>query len=255
MKPNSKLLLFGVVTVIALIITFSLPRMPQPQAYHSFADQVTMFGIPNFLNVASNFLFIVFGVYGLLLLRRSNANTSLNIIYAVVFLGVLLTGFGSGYYHYSPNNDTLVYDRIPMTLVFMGFLCATIAELINEKAGIMLLLPLLLLGIFSVLWWHYTELEGKGDLRLYGFVQFYPVLAVPLIIFLFPSKDRHKSLRLLILVVIWYVIAKLFEHFDKQVYSIAGFISGHSLKHIAAAIATLYIVKIFSDKYVAKVTL
>ena len=36
------------------------------------------------------------------------------------FLGLFLTGFGSGYYHWEPTNDTLVLDRLPMTILFAG---------------------------------------------------------------------------------------------------------------------------------------
>ena len=57
-------------------------------------------------------------------------------------------------------------------------------------------------------------------------------------------------LRLFLLIVTWYVIAKLLERFDKQVFSAIGFISGHSLKHIAAAVATWYIVQLFRIKFI-----
>jgi len=224
--------------------------LPQNVAYHQFADSKTIAGIPDFFNVVSNIPFLLAGIYGLFVLNRSPAPRSINIIYAVLFTGIFLTGLGSANYHLAPDNANLVFDRIPMTIVFMAFLSATIAAWIDIKAGARMLVPLVLLGLGSVLWWHYTERHGAGDLRLYGFVQFYPMLVIPLIFVLFASPANNKGMQPLIWVVVWYVAAKMFETFDLAIYQLTGFISGHSLKHIAAAAATLYMVLFFKKKYV-----
>ena len=42
-----------------------IPAMPQPVAYRDFADHRDVFGIHNFLDVASNGAFLVVGVFGL----------------------------------------------------------------------------------------------------------------------------------------------------------------------------------------------
>ena len=140
-----------------------------------------------------------------------------------------------------------------MTIVFMSFLAAVVSGWINSKAGTLLLLPLLQLGIGSVLWWHYTELEGAGDLRLYAFVQFYPVLIVPLILLLYASPQNNTGLYLLAGVLVWYGVAKIFEWQDVAVYNTLHIVSGHSVKHIAAAMATWYLVKFFDKKYAKKI--
>lgn len=44
---------------------------------------------------------------------------------AVLFAGVLLTSAGSTWYHLAPTNDSLVWDRLPMTLGFMGLFAAS----------------------------------------------------------------------------------------------------------------------------------
>jgi hypothetical protein len=249
MKFTTRIILLAVFTVISVIIALLLPPQPQDPSYHLFADHTTLLGIPNFSNVISNLPFIGVGLYGLTLLKKSTATKSMVVIYAVLFCGILLIGFGSAYYHYAPDNNHLVYDRIPMTIVFMGFLSAVIGECIDVKAGALLLFPLVILGIFSVLYWYYTELNGHGDLRLYGFVQFYPMVAIPLVLVIFPSPAKNSDWRFLMWVVIWYVIAKVLERFDAAIYATTGFISGHSLKHIAAAVATWYMVKLFAKKY------
>lgn len=242
----------GLLTAITIIIILLLKPLPQDMSYHYFADQRTILGIPHFMDVFSNLLFVLVGVYGLLLLGKTTVQWQVKLMYAILFSGIILTGIGSAYYHYAPDNNTLVYDRIPMTIVFMAFLAATVAELINRKVGMLLLFPLLVAGVASVLWWHYTEEAGAGDLRFYGFIQFYPMVMIPVIIWLFRLPAYSRVWRILLWIVTWYVIAKVAEHFDKEIYSVTGFISGHSIKHIAAAVATWFIVKMFSYKYIEK---
>lgn len=249
MKRITKLWLLGICALISIAIALLVAPVPQNLSYHLFADQHTVAGIPNFLNVVSNLPFLFVGLYGLYILRKSKAAASINRMYSVLFIGIFLTGIGSAYYHYAPDNNSLVYDRIPMTFVFMSFLSATIAAWVNVKTGTRLLIPLLLLGAASVFWWHYTELRGAGDLRLYGFIQFYPMIMIPLIFLLFASPENNSGLQLLIWVIVWYGAAKLFEIFDKDIYSITRFMSGHFLKHIAATAVTWYIVQFFRKKF------
>jgi hypothetical protein len=249
MKRSTKLLILGSTTLLFIMVLAAMQPIPQPAAYHLFADHRTCLGVINCWNVLSNLPFLFIGLYGLWQVKKSAAPVTVQYMYAILFTGIVLTGLGSAYYHHAPDNDSLVFDRLPMTIVFMSFFAATIAAWINRKAGTLLLLPLLMLGIGSVLWWHYTEQAGQGDLRSYAFVQFYPMLIIPLIFFLFASPANNKGLYLLIGVMVWYGLAKLFEVLDAPVYNILKFVSGHSLKHIAAAVATWYIVLFYIRKY------
>ena len=158
--------------------------------------------------------------------------------YILLFLGVVLVSFGSGYYHLRPNNLTLVWDRIPMTIAFMALFSIIICEFISIRVGKALLIPLVLAGIASVTYWHYTEIRGQGDLRFYGIVQFMPVLVIPLILIGF--RARFSNVAAYWGLILAYIAAKLFEHFDDQVFYLLGYISGHSIKHIVAALG-LYI--------------
>lgn len=239
---RTKVFLVIALVAITIVIAKLLPPVSQSQAYHSFADDRMLLGITNVLNVISNIGFLIVGVYGFFVLRKSKTAIEIKCMYAVLYFGLILTTAGSAYYHTEPNNDTLVYDRIPMTIVFMSFLSATIAQMINRRAGVILFLPLLLLGIGSVLYWRDTQKLGFGDLRWYGLVQFLPILLIPLVYFLFDGDLQRKRLKALLPVVAWYVIAKVFEHFDREIYSFLGFVSGHTLKHLAAAVATFNIV-------------
>src|SRR5207245_1561492 len=119
-----------------------------------FADERTLLGMPNCLNVVSNVPFVFIGVWGLWWIGH-NGTTSAAAFrepserwpFVLLFFGVTLTGFGSSYYHWQPDNDRLVWDRLPMSIAFMSFFASTIAERINPKAGLLLLLPLVALGL------------------------------------------------------------------------------------------------------------
>ncbi len=228
---------------------FFIEPIPQDQGYHNFADRESAWGVSNFMNVISNAGFLFVGVYGFVLLSKYKPQRASRMIYSVLFAGIILTGLGSAYYHSLPGNTRLVWDRLPMTIVFMSFLCATIAERISQRAGLLLLFPLLLTGIASVWWWHFTEMAGYGDLRFYALVQFYPMVFIPFIIMLFPAKHKDFGAKYLWWVVISYAIAKLFERYDKEIFISTGIISGHSLKHLAATAATLFIAVMFAKRY------
>lgn len=228
------------IIVAAIIVMVSIDPIAQDPAYHNFADQRRIFSIANFYNVLSNLPFVIIGIMGIRLValhKAAGGLAELQAMYLTFFIGVLLTGFGSAYYHYQPDNQTLVWDRLPMTIAFMALFSAIIGEYISTRLAWKLFVPLLILGIASVVYWHLTELNGHGDLRAYALVQFLPVLLIPLILWLFDSKLNNDK-------YIWgligaYAISKLMELFDAQLYSIVGLLSGHSLKHLAAAFGTL----------------
>lgn len=239
MTARSKLISLAVIPLVAVATVFFLPPIPQDPGYHRFADQRVLLGIPNFWNVVSNLLFIVVGILGLVSVGSCPPQASivsLRAIYLGFFVGVLLTGIGSGYYHWNPSTETLVWDRLPMTIAFTSFLCIIIGENIHAKTGRALFWPLVLLGLLSVVYWHVTESRGHGDLRPYGLVQFLPVAMVPLVLWWYPSPLSGNLY--LWLVVGSFGLAKAAEHFDQTIFDGIGLISGHSIKHIAAAAGT-----------------
>jgi hypothetical protein len=208
---------------ISLLGLLALPSIPQSQAYHLFADRQTLFGIPNFWNVVSNVPFVLVGAAGL---WRVRGDTSASVF----FLGVFLTGFGSSYYHWQPDDAGLFWDRLPMAIAFMAILANVIEERIDACVGTALLWPLVAVGVVSLLMWRWT-----GDLRLYGWVQFFPCVVLPLTFVLFPAK--YTGTTWWFVAAGLYLLAKLLEHFDVAILSALQVMSGHALKHLAAAAA------------------
>ena len=247
MTKNSIILM--AVALIVIAIVFSRGPVSQDPSYHLFADQRRLFGIPNGVNVLSNIVFIIVGAWGmtfLFLFLKEGGTTVLLLEYLLFFFGVFLSGIGSCFYHYQPGNASLVWDRLPMSMAFMAFLSSMISERIDRRAGALLLAPLLAAGVFSVGYWAWSESAGHGDLRLYGVVQFLPLILLPFILVL-SKAPRSYSIPVWSLAAL-YALSKVFEHFDRNVYAMTGFVSGHTLKHVLAATGTGCIVKMLYDR-------
>ncbi len=221
--------------------------IPQDVTYHNYADQRTLFGIPNFWDVVSNIPFLFIGIWGL---RESLKNwskrpgTVAKLIPVILSCAIFTACFGSAQYHLAPDNLSLAWDRLPMTLMFMPIFSLLIYDFIGRKQGEYAFYTLLPLGIFSVFYWRYTESIGAGDLRLYAFVQFFPMLIAPFILWLFPKKKTY--VKYILYILFWYCMAKICEHFDHEVYALTAEIwSGHTIKHLLSAISLVYVVKLF----------
>ena len=239
------IILTAVLTVGGIM---SQDPIAQDVSYHLFVDTRKIWSVPNFWNVATNIPFAVVGLLGLYKLRTPGKLGILDetgTAYTLLFFGTFLVSFGSGYYHLAPDNQTLVWDRLPMTIAFMALFSIIVSEFISIRSGKALLLPLILAGILSVVYWHFSEIRGEGDLRFYALVQFYPMLAIPIILVCFRSRCTHVYAYWWLLLA--YIAAKLFEHFDGEVYNVLGFISGHSLKHLTAALG-MYVLLAFYQK-------
>jgi hypothetical protein len=232
------ILMIVFLSVIGLLI---LDPIEQDPRYHLFKDTRTILNIPNFWNVVSNLPFLIVGGVGL---RKVLGNhylcleTGMKSAYVLFFSGIALVAIGSGYYHLSPSNETLVWDRLPMSIAFMALFSVVVGEFISPEAGKFLLAPTILVGISSVLYWSVTESIGEGDLRIYALVQFLPMLVIPVILICFRSSFSKAAAYWWLLTA--YVAAKLFEHFDARVYGSLKLLSGHTLKHVVAAVG-LYI--------------
>lgn len=235
-------LLLAIVATSVVAIALYEP-IPQDASYHAFADRRTMLRVPNFWNVISNLPFLMVGIAGLRALRKGGLSGPRQLLYpayAVLFLGVILVAFGSGYYHLAPDNGSLTWDRLPMTVAFMAFLAVVIGEWIDPQLGRRCLPILVLIGVLSVSYWHVSEMRGSGDLRPYLLVQFLPLALAPLITVIFPSAFPRVY-------YIWgmlgaYAAAKVLEVFDERVFLALGVLSGHTLKHLTAAAAVYLLV-------------
>ncbi len=245
-------ILLGALAALAVAAIIQHP-IPQPLSYHRFADHRTLLGIPNFFDVLSNLAFLYVGIAGLWFVMRRNAREGSAFLdprerwpYVMLFLGMVLTCFGSTYYHLQPNNNRLMWDRLPMTLIFTSILAAIIAERVSVRVGLWLLGPLMAVGLWSVLQWRMSELRGAGDLRLYLMVQLLPAFVIPILMILFPARyTRGTDLGW---VLALYVLSKICELLDREIYRAGHLLSGHTLKHVISALAIYLVLRMLKRR-------
>jgi hypothetical protein len=259
MMTNNRSRALGLSVLVALFVVgvvglLPVGPIPQDPAYHTFADTRTMLGVPNFGNVASNLGFLLVGLAGIGALRRAAGRAWFDQAwhsrpYWVFFAAVSVVCLGSGYYHLWPSTDALFWDRLPMAIAFMALFAAVIADRVSARVGAVWGLPvLILLGISSLGYWDWTESFGRGDLRAYVLVQFFPLAAIPPMLWLFPLA-QHTRGKYLGWGLVWYGTAKVLEHFDAWIFDYsAQVISGHSLKHLASAMAAFMVLRMLTAK-------
>lgn len=214
-----------------LIVLFGfVPPIPQDLAYHRFAPtSVEITGIPNTWNVMTNLPFAVIGLLGLLFCSRT-PHLVATASWKLFFAGVTLTSIGSAYYHWQPTSATLIWDRLPMTIAFTSLFSALLSEQFRDTLERFILVPMVVLGLSSVLYWQQTN-----DLRFYAMVQFFPLVALPMTSCIIPFRDG--SGRYLYQALAAYVLAKVFETCDQQTWKLLGF-SGHAIKHLLVGYST-----------------
>ncbi|CAI9770122.1 unnamed protein product [Fraxinus pennsylvanica] len=241
---------WGVAIVCFVVLMLVTPKIPQSQEYHDFADQREVFGIPNTLNVISNFPFLIIGLIGLILCYyRNYFKLSLQgelLGWTCFYVGVAAVGIGSSYYHLKPNDERLVWDRLPMTIAFTSIIAIFIIERVDDRKGTVSIIPLLLAGVVSILYWRFFD-----DLRPYAVVQFVPCIAIPIMAILLPPMYTHSTYWL------WaagfYLLAKIEEAADKPIYNLTHHIvSGHTLKHLCAAMVPVFLTLMLAKRDIAE---
>ncbi|KAL1189952.1 hypothetical protein V5N11_012712 [Cardamine amara subsp. amara] len=240
---------WGSAIIIFIVLMIVTPTIPQSQAYHNFADQRSFFGIPNALNVISNFPFLIIGLIGLILCYYPDDYFRFSLRgekvgWTCFYIGVAAVAFGSSYYHLHPDDATLLWDRLPMTIAFTSIMAIFVIERIDEHKGTYSIVPLLLAGLVSILYWRFFD-----DLRPYALVQFGPCLVIPLMAILLPPMYTQSTYWL------WaagfYLLAKVEEAADKPIYSWTHHIlSGHSLKHLCAAMVPVFLTLMLAKRTV-----
>lgn len=223
--------MFYFVTLTFLIFCFILvPHIPQNQDYHKFAgDGLKIHNCcPNTNNVISNIPFALVGVYGLLVGPRTLGWVG----FSLSSIGVCL---GSGYYHWTPNNLTLVWDRLPMTLCTMS----AAFEIFKDYGFELTLWDFYLwwiVGLYSVFYWKQVD-----DLRLYAFVQYAPILAMLNFMIMGYKLESLNQYGLLFAIAI-YALARVMEYFDYYFYFHTP-LSGHVWKHLLCSYSMFLLIE------------
>lgn len=226
-----------------------LPQVPQPQSYHAFADARTLLGLPNFWNVVSNLPFLLVGVAGLIvLLPAAKARTYFRVAgerwpYLAFFAALALTAAGSSYYHLAPDDARLVWDRLPIALLSAALGVALIGDHARpaSRVSLVILAPALVCGAISVWYWHASEQAGAGNIAPYMAVQLWA--AAVTLLMLVSEPARYSRRNDLWLVFLFWMLARGAEFLDAPLYAGGLSLSGHTLKHLLAALAAAWLLR------------
>jgi hypothetical protein len=120
-----------------------------------------------------------------------------------------------------------------MTIAFMSLISAQIVDRVDVRVGLSALAPMLVIGVGTVVYWIFTERQGRGNVMPYVVLQAYAVLLK--LAAMHPSRYTHG--RAIFVVFAAYLLAKVFEHYDRQILELTGTVSGHTLKHVVAGLA------------------
>lgn len=250
-----RLWILGGLSIAVVMAALLLPPVSQPIDYHQFADQRSFLNIPNFNDVVSNLAFLLSGGAGLVYLFRVYQTPAQQAFhsrveclpYGVLFLSVVASGLGSMIYHWLPDNANLLWDRLPIATGITALLAATLVDRVSPMVGLWSLPVLVALGVLSVLYWYWTEQQGAGNLNFYIVVQFYSILLIILLSVYYPSRYTHAND--IYQVIALYAVAKLTEILDMHIFSLTDYhVSGHTLKHLLAALAVYRIVQILQKR-------
>lgn len=224
---------------LAVLVACMGPFVAQHAHYHAFADQRAWPGLPYALDVLSNVPFAVGGVWGLVALQRLRLPSESRVQQALAAL--LCTALCSSVYHWNPDNVGLALDRLGMVLAFAGLLGLAAADRVSGRAGLVTAGLVLLLGPLAVSAWAST-----GNLLAWVALQGGGMLLVVVLAMRRPAKGAW-GLPLLSVMAI-YTLAKLLELEDHTVFAwTQGLVSGHSLKHVAAALAAWPVISVMHN--------
>ena len=246
-QPVAGLVILVAVALAMAGIALLLPPITQPLAYHNFAEQRTILGIPHFGDLVSNIAYAIVALLGFVFLVSRDSRAVLarfeeRLPYIVFFAAIGAVAIGSAYYHAAPTNQTLFWDRLPIIVAFTTMLAAFLADRNHTRADTLVMLPLAVtLGVASLLYWRVGEAGGEGDLRFYYLVQAFAFVLIPLICILF--RGRHTNGRFVLYILLLYGAALACEQLDSHIFqALGGIVSGHTIKHILSALAIYMVV-------------
>ncbi|KAK6273870.1 hypothetical protein POUND7_010953 [Theobroma cacao] len=226
----------GIALLCWLFFMMVTPKIPLSYRHHLFADMRNFLGVPNTLNVITNFPFLIVGVLGFVLSLGGGSFFNISLKgevwgWLLFYGGIASVAFGSAYYHLKPDDNRAMWDTLPMMIAYSSLFSSFILERLGERIGLSILFSLLVLAVLST-----SYARTFNDLRLCMTFQLIPCIALPIMTFLFPPKYTHSGYWLWTSGVC--ILAKIEALADMKIYRANNYIiSGHSLEHLCSAIA------------------
>ena len=230
----------ALVTMAALAASLALPATALPAAYHAFADQRTWLGLPHVGDVLSNLAFALMALGLASLLRRAQAAvqrpSALRGVWgwtAALVVGLMLTALGSSVYHWQPDDLGLLWDRLGMAGAFAAVLGLAVHERVSARAALAVAAGVACAAPLTA-WWAWA----MDNHTPWAVMQVAGLLALLALSFR-PARPGTLGVAWWA-VVAGYALAKGCELADHRLWQASlELASGHSLKHVVAAMALL----------------
>jgi hypothetical protein len=233
-RRSSLVMLFALVAASLMGFIAWGPVELTPRS-HWFADQRTLFGISNAINVLSHVPLIPLGIWGLWRVAQLPQGEPLRMVWALFFASQMLATVGGMAYHLAPSDHLYVWEQLPKSAACTFMACAFLAEWIDLRwAGVLAMSGAVLANITGAVWWVATlHWFGAGDLRPLLWLEFMPTMLVAtgawnLAGRVLGRQDWQRSL-------ISFVVAQFVDWADPKIFSALGYFSGHSVRHLALA--------------------
>jgi hypothetical protein len=230
-------LMLGATVVLYGLLRLAIGPLPQDPAYHLLADTRTLQGVvPRAGDILTNLAILAAGLFGLAFRSRMNVAPDERTAADVLIAAAILTAIGSAYYHLAPANATLIWDRLPISIVLTSLLALVMADRVHPLFAREALWPFTGLGVASVALWGVSEAMGQEDLFLYLIVRIGAGAAIVFLLILRPP--RHTGTVWLVAAAMCEVAMAILERFDHELFRLTGGLaSGHNLKHVLAGVA------------------
>jgi hypothetical protein len=240
------LLLIVAVFLVGAVLQLIYP-LAQAAGYHHFADCRAFGPVRNAADVLSNLIILLAGLVNLAWVVKHARQRPVQLSgMAVAAVGLVLTSAGSAYYHFTPSDATLIWDRLPIAIVFAGILAMLWSSVTGRSAGWASTLLLVAGSAGSVLYW-----AESGSLWPYALLQFGGMAGLAGLT-IFRKVDNPSAWAF---VIGWYALAKIFEMYDFQVWLLTGnLFAGHAIKHVTSGFAGLALLGVVSKSTRAQLT-
>ncbi|CAJ1973535.1 unnamed protein product [Sphenostylis stenocarpa] len=224
----------GATLLCCMFLFFFTPAIPRSPKHHQFVDMRNLLGVPNTLNVITNFPFLVVGVLGLVLAIEGgffNISSRGEVwTWALFYAGIAGVAFGSAYYHLKPDDHRVLWDTLPMMVAFSSLFSCLVVERFGQRTGLCCVFALIVAAFLCVV---YERIYN--DIRFCVTFQLILPLAIPVIAVMYRSKYTHSRYWFLSTGI--YLLAKFEGITDKKIYHVNNYIiSGHSLEHLCLAL-------------------
>ncbi|KAJ1442806.1 hypothetical protein SESBI_00686 [Sesbania bispinosa] len=167
------------------------PKIPRSPNHHRFADLRNLLGVPNTLNVITNFPFLVAGVLGLVLALEGgvfNISSQAEVwTWVLFYAGIAGVAFGSTYYHLKPDNNRVLWDTLPMMVAYSSLFSGLVVERISRWIGLCCMFALLLAAFTCVVYERIYD-----DIRFCLMFQWILPLSIAAVAFVYRSNYTHS---------------------------------------------------------------